>query len=163
MAALLSTILALLSGLLGAVIGGLIAGRYSKAGSIEGARIATAHAEELFQKERDLREGERRTQIHQAFLEEMQLNTQIVGAMLGASYAGLLTGAWRFAQGDLRLLSIESARKLTEVYGRMHRYNDGAAKWDPNMTASTRESIDKEARSLKQLMQEAIETLEKEH
>ena len=127
MPALLSTILALIGGLLGAVIGGMIAGRESKAGSIEGARIATAHAEALFQKERELREGERRTHIHRAFLEEMRLNSQNVGTMLGASYAGMLTGAWLFAQGDLRLLSTETARKLTEVYGRIYRFNDGAA------------------------------------
>ncbi len=161
MSALLSTIMALIGGLLGAVIGGMIAGRECKVGSIEGARIATAHAEELFQKERDLREADRRTQIHRAFLEEMRLNTQNVGTMLGASYAGLLTGAWLFAQGDLRLLSPETATKLTEVYGRTYRYNDGAARWDPN--TDTREPIEKEARSLKLLMQGAIETLEQEH
>ena len=152
---------ALIGGLVGAVIGGVIAGVYSKVGSIEGARIATAHAEELFQKERDLREAERRTQIHRAFLEEMRLNAQNVGQMLGASYAGLLTGAWLFAQGDLGLLSTETARKLTEVYGRIYRYNDGAARWHPN--TDTREPIDREAHSVKLLMQAAIETLEKEH
>ena len=163
MAAVLSTILALLSGLLGAVIGGLIAGRYSKEGSLEGARIATAHAEDLFQKERELRQGERRAQIYRAFLDEMRLNTQNVGERLGASYVRLLTGAWLFAQGDLRLLSTETARKLTGVYGRIQQFNDGAAKWDPIITGSTGGVIDNEARSLKQLMQEGIETLEKEH
>jgi hypothetical protein len=161
MSALMSTILALIGGLLGAVIGGMIAGRESKAGSIEGARIATAHAEELFRKERDLREGERRTQIHRAFLDEMRLNTQHVGDMLGASYAQLLTTAWLFAQGDLRLLNTETARRLTEVYGRIRRYNDGAARWDPN--THTRDPIDTEARSLRLLMQGAIENLEREH
>ena len=156
MSALLSTTLALISGLLGAVIGGMIGRR----GAIEGARIAIAHAEELFQKERGQREAERRTQIQRAFLEELRLNIQNVGSMLGASYAGLLTTAWLFAQGDLRLLSTETARKLVEVYARIHRYNDGAAKWDLTLT---REPIDKEVRPLRLLMQEAIETLEKDH
>jgi hypothetical protein len=157
---LFSTILALFSGLFGAIIGGIIAGRYSKAGSIEGARIATTHAEELFQRERELRETERKTQIHRVFLEEMRLNSQNVGTMLGASYAGLLTGAWLFAQGDLGLLNAETVRKLTVIYGRIYRYNDGAAKWDPN--TDTREPIDREAGSLKSLMHEAVEKLEEE-
>jgi len=146
--------------LLSAIIGGAIAGRYSKKGSIEGSRIATTHAEELFQKERKLREEERRTQIRHAFLEELKLNTQNVGTMLGASYAGLSSGAWVFAQGDLRLLSGETTRRLTEVYGRIHRYNDAIARWT---LTDARDPIDKEARALKPLIQGTIETFEQEH
>ena len=91
----------------------------------------------------------------------MRLNSQNIGTMLGASYARLLTTAWLFARGDLRLLSTETAKKVTEVYGRIYRYNDGAANWDPDKY--TREPIDKDAHSLKLLMQAAIDTLENEH
>jgi predicted Rdx family selenoprotein len=147
---------ALIVGLVGAVTGGVIAGLYSKAGSIEGARIAKAQAQELFEQERDLRRVDRARQIQQAFLEELRLNAEIVGTRLGGPYATLLTDAWAVARGDIWLLG--AGRKLHAVYARIHRYNDGVSGWDRN--SETDDPIRKEAKDLKAMMQDTIKVLE---
>ena len=156
MAGVVSTVLALLSGLVGAVIGGLIAGRYSREGSLEGARIATAHAQGLFEQERDLRRKDRARQIRQAFLEELKLNAEIVGTRLGGPYATLVTDAWAMARGDLWMLG--SGTDLQAVYARIHRVNDGVSGWDRNSEID--DPVRREAKELKVMMQDTIRLLE---
>lgn len=161
MQALLSTILALLSGLLGAIIGGIIAGKYSRDGSIQGARIATQHAESLFDKERELRAADRKSEIRGHLLAELKLGAQIVGTMLGSSYTTLLTDAWSRARGDITLLGKTTDEKITELYARIHRYNDGAGGYKPQ-AGDSRDPIDRQARELRPMIVECIEFLQKQ-
>jgi hypothetical protein len=114
-----------LSGLLGAIVGGWIAGRGSYKGGIEGARIAIAHAEELFDKERKLREAERQERVVDTLRAELACHLLMINkSSYGLKKRGLAPGFWRRMRVTTGFMGKDFNEKLLELYQALTEYRE---------------------------------------